>query len=288
MIKVIVLGTAQDGGVPHLGCRAPYCARARRDLAFARRVACLAIIDTEARRSYLIDATPDVRGQLDALAAHPDMPARSDRNPVDALILTHAHIGHYTGLVQFGKEVLATHGLPVYCTVAMSDFLIHNGPWAQLVRDGHITLRVFDEQAELFLTDNLTVRPFRVPHRQEWSDTLGIEIEGPSQKLIYITDIDRWSDWVRDVHEAVSGCDIALLDGTFFSGDELPGRDMSTVPHPLISETMERLADLTASRHIAFTHLNHTNPVQDADSAQRHDLEALGFHVVDELQEFVL
>lgn len=128
MIRLIVLGTAQDGGVPQLGCEQSYCQRARRAPSFARWVACLGVIDTAAQKSFLIDATPDIRAQLDYLTHHPDAPRRTNRNPVDGLVLTHAHIGHYTGLIQFGKEVLATRQLPTYCTERMSKFLNQNGP----------------------------------------------------------------------------------------------------------------------------------------------------------------
>lgn len=288
MIKVIVLGTAQDGGVPQAGCRQPYCERARRDPSFARAVASLAVIDTTARRTFLVDATPDARNQIDYLLHHPDYPPRPDRNPVDGVILTHAHIGHYAGLVQFGNEVMATSRMPVYCTRSMAAFLRENGPWAQLVRDDFLSLHASDAPAELRLTDRLLVRTFLVPHRQEWSDTIALEIRGETRRLLYMPDIDHWDQWQEDVQQIVRQGDIALLDGCFYSGDELPGRDMDKVPHPLISDTMARLAALAASRCIVFTHLNHTNPVQEAESPQRRAVEAAGFHVAAERQEFVL
>ncbi len=246
MIKLIVLGSAQDGGVPHLGCTQEFCERARRDASFARWVACLALMDTEAQRSFLIDVTPDVRSQLDYLTTHRDMPPRTSRNPVDGVILTHAHIGHYAGLIQFGKEVMATHQLPTYCTASMRDFLRNNGPWAQLVRDEHLSIYPIIEQQTIRLTDHLTIRPSLVPHRHDWSDTIGLELIGPSKRVLYIPDVDRWSDWELDIRDVVSRCDIALLDGCFYSADELPGRDMSQVPHPLITETMERLTPTLA------------------------------------------
>ncbi|MBI3734081.1 MAG: MBL fold metallo-hydrolase [Chloroflexi bacterium] len=286
MIKLLVLGTAQDGGIPHLGCRQPYCERARRDPHLARWVACLGLIDTEARRSFLIDATPDARPQLDYLTAHPDAPARQDRNPVDGLILTHAHIGHYTGLIQFGREVMATRQMPTYGTARMGRFLIENGPWAQLVRDGHLSLREITDQQPARLTDRLTITPFLVPHRQEWSDTIGLEIAGPQKRVIYIPDIDRWDDWNRDIREVVAACDIALLDGCFYSADEVGGRPLAEIPHPLIPDTMERLAAL--SERVYFTHLNHTNSAADRASAQRREIEARGFRVAEDRMEFAL
>jgi len=285
MIRLVVLGTAQDGGVPQLGCQQPICVRAHRDASLARWVACLGLIDDEAQQVFLVDATPDIRPQLDYLSSLVSWP-RTKRNPVDGVILTHAHIGHYTGLIQFGKEVMATRDLPTYASACMSAFLLQNGPWSQLARDKHLSLRVLNDQQSIQLTNDLAIKPILVPHRNEWSDTIGLEISGPSRRIIYIPDIDRWSDWERDVREVVAACDIALLDGCFYSGDELPGRDMSQVPHPMISESLHILGE--CAEKVYFTHLNHTNPAIDRDSSQRQEIEARGFHVAEERMEFAL
>lgn len=285
VIQLIVLGTAQDAGVPQLGCNCERCQRARHDARFARWVACLGLIDTDARQTFLIDATPDIRPQLEYLLQRTNLAGRDGPNLIDGVILTHAHIGHYTGLVQFGKEVMAKRQLPTYCTERMASFLRSNGPWAQLVRDEHITLSILTDNQNVRLTNELTLRPFLVPHRQEWSDTIGLEIIGPHKCVLYIPDIDRWSDWNCDVRAAVSQCDLALLDGTFFSGDELPGRDMSSVPHPHITDSMERLAGLGG---VHFTHFNHTNPALDSNSPQFKEIQARGFHIAEDKMEFQL
>ena len=258
MVKLIVLGTAQDGGVPQLGCAHRYCERARRDPVFARAVACLGLVDESAQRTYLIDATPDVRAQLDYLCAQACRQGNT-QNPLDGLVLTHAHVGHYTGLIQFGKEIMSTRQMPIYASACMIAFLMQNEPWSQLIRDGHLLPLVIEPEQNVRLTDRLAVRPFTVPHRDEWADTLGLEIIGPSQRVLYIPDIDRWNDWECDIRQAVAGCDLALLDGCFFSGDELPGRDISRVPHPFIPDTLTLLAEHANKVH--FTHLNHTNPL---------------------------
>ncbi len=285
MVRLVVLGTAQDGGVPHLGCRQPYCERARREPAFARRVSCLGLIDEEAQKAFLVDATPDVRTQLDELSALIGW-TRATRNPVDGLILTHAHVGHYAGLIQFGKEVMATKQLPTYASAFMIGYLMQNGPWAELVRDEHLAMRALDDGTTVNLSARLSIKPLLVPHRDEWSDTLGLEISGPARRALYVPDIDRWSDWALDLSEVVARCDLALLDGCFYSGDELPGRDMSKVPHPLIPDTMSRLNG--QAEKVYFTHLNHTNPAIDPESRQRREIEARGFHVAGEGQAFEL
>ena len=285
MVTLIVLGTAQDGGVPQLGCWHRYCARARRDPSFARTVACLGLVDESAQRTYLIDATPDIRAQLDYLSAKVGW-SRTKHNPVDGLILTHAHVGHYAGLIHFGKEVMASSQVLTYASACMIEYLMQNGPWSALIRDGHLLPCELEPGQVVQLTERLAIRPLAVPHRDEWADTLGIEIIGPNRRVLYIPDIDGWSEWEYDVRQVVARCDLALLDGCFYSGDELPGRDMSKVPHPPIRDSLTLLAEQAVK--VYFTHLNHTNPAIDPDSPERHTIEAAGFHVAAERAEFEL
>jgi pyrroloquinoline quinone biosynthesis protein B len=285
MFRLVVLGTAQDGGVPHLGCKQAYCERARRDATFARRVACLGLIDDAGGRLFLIDATPDIRSQLDLLAELSGR-ERTSRNPIDGVILTHAHIGHYTGLVQFGKEVMATRQLPVFASSCMLAYLKQNGPWSKLISDEHLSPRVLVDGQPEQLTEQVAVRPMLVPHRDEWADTIGLEIRGRTQRALYIPDIDRWSDWKHDIRAVVADCDLALLDGCFFSADELLGRDMSQVPHPLMQDSLSLLKEQAGK--VYFTHLNHTNGAIDPDSNERRTVESAGFHVAEERQIFVL
>jgi len=258
--RLVVLGTAQDGGMPHLGCERGPCAAARRGERRAEKVACLGL--TDGKRGYLLDATPDFPAQVHALGV---------RVP-DGVFLTHAHVGHYAGLIHLGKEVLGARGVPLYATARMREFLARNAPWSALVADGHVDLR---DGAAVDL-GGLRVTAVPVPHRAEFTDTVGYLVEGPRARALFIPDVDRWEDWDRDLRAAVEGVDYAFLDGTFLSGDELPGRDMSKVPHPLVTDTMRRLEGLGA--RVWFLHLNHTNPLLDAPRP----VEARGFHVARE------
>jgi pyrroloquinoline quinone biosynthesis protein B len=226
---------------------------ARHDPAQRRMVACLALIDHQAGASWLIDATPDLPRQLDLLAAH------APNCPLAGFILTHAHIGHYTGLIHLGREVMGTTGMPLFVTPTMATFLTSHGPWSQLVSLGNVALRPISPDRPVALTPNLRVTFVPVPHRAEFSDTVAILVEGPTQRLWYCPDIDRWQAWDRTLADVLSGVDIALLDGTFFSGDELPGRDMSVIPHPAVTETVALLAG--SSHSVGFIHLNHSNPL---------------------------
>ncbi len=287
---VRVLGTAQDGGFPHVACDCSRCQRARREPGARRRIASLALVVPNTG-IYLIDATPDLREQLDALADVRNLePGRVDRSPVDGVLLTHAHIGHYLGLAFFGFEAVHTHDLPAFCTPRMAAFLRTNGPWDQLVRLGNVALREVAPGESLPLAAGIRVTPIRVPHRDEYSDTVGYRIEGPSRRLLYVPDTDSWRAWDRPPTEVLADMDIALLDGTFFSLDELPGRDVATIGHPLIRDTMDLLGERVTSGHLEvfFTHLNHSNPALEPESAARAEIERRGFHVLADGQEFQL
>lgn len=277
----MVLGTAQDGGIPHLGCRCVNCERARRDPTQARLVASLALADLTERKLFLVDASPDIRPQIDmALNLFPP-PAPRLAEVLAGVLLTHAHIGHYTGLMFFGYESMSTRQLPVYSSERMAAFLTDNGPWSQLVRLENIVLRTSTPGQRIPLTASLSAHPFQVPHRDEYTDTVGFEIAGPSRSLLYIPDIQRWEAWDRSIEEALTAVDVALLDGTFFGPDDLPGRDMSAIGHPLMVDTLHRVRNMPEADRpeVLFTHLNHTNPALDPAGEARHEIEAAGARV---------
>ena len=262
-----VLGIAQDGGVPQAGCHKSCCTSGRHE-----RVASLAIVDPGSHRWWLIDATPDFPSQLAAMAA--EAPACS----LAGIFLTHAHIGHYTGLAHLGREAMGARGMPVWAMPRMRDFLTANGPWGQLVTLANIELRPLAADSTIALGDSLRVTPFRVPHRDEYSETVGFRIDGPRGAVVYLPDIDKWERWDRRIEDVTAGASAAYLDGTFFDAAELPGRDMSEIPHPFIVESLLRFASLTAAERtrIRFIHLNHTNRAGIAGTAERKRVVAAG------------
>lgn len=283
-VRAMVLGTAQDGGIPHIGCRCPNCERARRDPSQARLIASLALADLEERKLFLIDASPDIRPQVDrALGLFPPpVPALMD--VLAGVLLTHAHIGHYTGLMFFGYESLAARRLPVHCSSRMAEFLVGNGPWSQLIRLENISLRTFKPGERIRLTASLAAIPVPVPHRNEYTDTFGFEIVGPTRSLLYIPDIQSWEAWERPLDRALRATDVALLDGTFFGVDDLPGRDMTEIGHPLVIDTIRRMKNVSAADRatVLFTHLNHTHPALDPAGKARQAIEASGARLAEE------
>jgi pyrroloquinoline quinone biosynthesis protein B len=267
--EAIVLGVAQDGGVPHLGCRQTLCVEARRDPAKRRLVAALGVVDPTAGKRFLIDATPDFAEQTEILGGLPD-----------AILLTHAHIGHYLGLAQLGREVVNAREIPVYATASMAKFLRENKPWSRLVDRRNIVLQEIEAGREFTLTESLRATAIRVPHRDEDSDTVAYLLRGPRRRVLWLPDIDRWEKWDRRPEDFAADGDLTMfLDGTFFSADEIPGRAIADIPHPLVPDTVARLAagGRPAAR-VLFVHLNHTNRLF-WDTAAAKDLEAKGFGV---------
>lgn len=288
-VLVKVLGTAQDGGLPQAACYCPHCQRARRDRSFRRLVTSIAIINERSKEIYLIDATPDIREQLDILFAAGWLQERGKRNPVDAILLTHAHMGHYSGLVHLGREAASTRELAVYCSESMADFIESNGPWSLMVKLDNIRLNRIKAGKIIKLEEEVSFRAIAVPHRAEFTDTMAFEIVGPKKSLLYLPDIDRWEPVEKEIREILSRVDYAFLDGTFYSADELPGRDISEIPHPLISHTMNLFEDVVKKTKcsIYFTHLNHTNRLLDDGEAMT-QLQKRGFKIAEEEMELIL
>ena len=247
--QLVVLGIAQDGGMPHAGCEKSPCTDVYQGKRPAEKVSCLGLLNRDLGLAYMVDATPDFPAQLQALTG--------GKAP-DGIFLTHAHIGHYTGLMYLGKEAMATKVVPVYGTEKMNAFLKSNGPWSLLVENGYIELRTLTPDHAVELPGGLRITPMLVPHRDEFTDTVGFLIEGPRAKALFIPDIDKWEKWNRSLRELANEVYYLLVDGTFASMEELPGRDISQVPHPLMSETRALLEGTRAK--LWFIHLNHSNP----------------------------
>jgi len=272
---VVVLGVAQDAGHPQAACRKTCCDRAWSDPAARHRVASLGIVDPHSGQRWMIDATPDLPDQLRALA---DVGPPTARDRVDGVFLTHAHMGHYSGLLHLGREAVGAAGVPVFAMPRMRTFLEKNGPWSQLVTLENIVIEPLDPATPITLTPSLTVQPIVVPHRDEFSETVGFVVRGPTSSVLWLPDIDKWETWDRRIEDLIASVDAAFLDGTFYADGEV-GRPMAEIPHPFISESMARFAALPAAERskIRFVHFNHTNPVLDPESAASKQVQEQGF-----------
>ncbi len=274
---ITVLGIAQDGGYPQAGCNAEHCLRHWRGEEKKRQVVSLGLTDQASGQNWLFEATPDFTAQLKQLQQ-----ASGSAN-LSGIFLTHAHMGHYAGLLQLGREAMGTQGMPVYVMPKMKQFLETNAPWSQLVSLGNIKLVLIEADTPIQLASNLQVTPMKVPHRDEFSETVGYRIETAEKSLLFIPDIDKWPLWDRDIRAEVARVDVALLDATFNEEGELPNRNMSEIPHPFISETISLFSSLSESekQKVKFIHFNHTNPLI-FEGPEREKVKNLGFGVATE------
>ena len=272
--RVRVLGIAQDGGHPQAGCTLSCCA----DPAVSHLVSCLGVLDGEKR--WLVDCTPDLPRQLRDVGGP----------PLHGILLTHAHMGHYTGLLHLGPEAWAPAGVPVYVMPGMRAFLEANAPWSSLMSEGHIALVDLREGEAVSLSERVRATPWLVPHRGPWTETVAFELRGPKRGVLFVPDIDRWGDWERDIAEVLQGVDVAYLDASFFELGEHDRRDSAEILHPLVRDTMDRLqsqpAELRAK--VRFLHINHSNPLLDPGSAAFREVHERGYRVAVEGEEIEL
>jgi pyrroloquinoline quinone biosynthesis protein B len=265
--SLVILGTIQDAGSPQLDCHEECCEPLHSHPDPSRMVVSIGIIDPENKKKFILEASPDMSEQLADLSEYENF---SESDIPDGVLLTHAHIGHYSGLMEFGKEAKNTNQVPVYAMPRMKKFLSSNGPWDQLVKTENIKIQNLKNEQATQLTSNFSIVPFLVPHRDEYSETVGFKIIGPRKSALFIPDIDKWEKWEKDIVEEVSKVDYAFLDATFYDMGELPNRDMAEVPHPLIIETTHIFIDepISERQKIHFIHFNHTNPIlKDSSSA---------------------
>jgi len=277
---ILVLGIAQDGGYPQMGCNRKCCARTWENDSLKRWVVSLALVDPGSKKWWLFEATPDIREQLHYFQkltqnGYSFLPA--------GIFITHAHIGHYTGLMQLGREVMNTKDVPVYTLPKFARFLETNGPWSQLVKLNNIALNPLSADSAIKLTESISVSAFAVPHRDEYSETAGFKIITGTKKYLFIPDINKWDLWGRNIVDEVKAADVALLEATFYDGTELAARSLATVPHPFVVETMKLFQnqDSATRSKIHFIHFNHTNPLL-WDGGKRNEIEKAGYRLSDQ------
>ena len=268
-----ILGVVQDGGMPHLGNNKTCCENIKKD----KYVTSLMLINNENNESFLFDASPDINKQLNFMG---------DRIKKDlkGIFLTHAHIGHYTGLMYFGREALNSKLVNVYAMPRMKKFLEENGPWSQLVSLQNISIIELSNESKISIDSNVIVQPVEVPHRAEFSETVGYKIYGPNKTALFIPDIDKWYLWEKSIVDEIKQVDYAIIDATFYDSKEVNYRDISEIPHPFVTESMDLFdsIDIKEKNKIYFIHLNHTNPLLNEQSKQYKSVITKGYNVAKE------
>jgi len=280
---ITLLGTAQDGGRPQVGCVEDCCKDLSHDE--SRWPVSLGILD-KSGRGHIIDTSRHLGEQL-RLWYHP---------PLASVLLTHAHFGHTDGLGLLGRETMNLKGIDLHVSASMHELIEKTPQWAIMQDQGVFSTHIFCSGKEISLGLGLIVEPIEVPHRAELSDMHAFVIRGPSKSLLYLPDHDSWKDTLqahgvstmRDWFTLLR-IDIALLDGTFWSYDELPPNRQQGVPHPPVKEQIKELGVRRASDpEIYFIHLNHTNPLNRQDSDELCLVRAAGWDVCTQGQQFIL
>ncbi len=279
MAVVTLLGVAQDGGRPQPGCIRQCCqGLTEKD----RRSPVSLGIETSKGMTLLVEATRDLGRQLRMI----------EKPGIDHLFLTHAHLGHVDGLGLFGRETMSARNIQLHCSPSMQALVEATPAWNQLLKQNVFEFSAFP-RVEI---DDVVVEFIQVPHRAELSDMHAIIIRGETRSILFLPDHDTWDETlsayrcnsVREFLEKFD-IDVALLDGTFWSGGELKGRDMSVVPHPTVEESLRRLGHRRdGDPEISFIHLNHTNPLYNSNSDESKQLRESGWSIGFESQEFIL
>jgi pyrroloquinoline quinone biosynthesis protein B len=278
-----ILGVAQDAGVPQAACGSENCDEARRDPAKVRYATSFALVGSNGE-TYLFEATPDLRPQLDRVLQLGELRGRAEqgRKLLDGVFVTHAHMGHYSGLLHLGFEAAHSQGVPVYGSERMMAFLRDNQPWRQLLDLENLIATTLGPERVQQLADGVRVFAIAVPHRDELSDTVAWRIEGPERTLLFMPDCDPWSRWKErgfELEPMLEGVDTFLVDATFYSGDELPGRDLTKIGHPMVRDSMELFGERVARKEleVVFIHFNHSNPLLRAGGPEAGALREAGF-----------
>ena len=256
MVKVTLLGIAQDGGRPQAGCNKPCCDSIQRDH-WSYPVS-LGIVG-DGGKGHLIEASRHLTDQLEIWG----------HNQISDVWLTHAHLGHVDGLGLFGKETMGKIGLNLHLSASMLN-LVHNNPfWKSLLDQKVFKPKQFSNGEVIDTESRFAIQAIQIPHRDELSDMHAFLVKGEKKNLLFLPDHDTWEETLK-FHEvdtiraflAKYSVDIALIDGTFWSSNELSGRFQHEVPHPPVRLTVEMLGERREEDpEILFIHLNHTNPL---------------------------
>jgi pyrroloquinoline quinone biosynthesis protein B len=289
-VKIVLLGTAAGGGVPQWNCACRLCVAARSGSPTvpARSQDCIAVSAT-GRHWYLVNVSPDIRAQL-AGTPHLAPGPQPRATPIRGILLTDAELDHTAGLLLLREGA----GLAVWAPASVIGALSTDFPVRDIVYRYHgwtwhaIGSTAFDlgEPADGVLRCRafpLHDKPPRYAEQRSGPWAVAYRIEDPATGgvLVYAPCLGTWP---AGFDEFVTGADCVLLDGTFYSADELAPttggqRGMGHLP---ISGADGSLAALRRHPDIRwiYTHLNNTNPLLDNESPHLRELWAAGADVL--------
>ena len=297
-MKIRVLGSAAGGGFPQWNCNCRNCSGLRAGTLRARRrtQSSVAVCGDERASWVLVNASPDVLGQL---AAHPDLqPARAPRDTaIAAIVLVDGQIDHTTGLYMLRES---TRPLSVWCTdAACADLTRGNPIFAVLRHYCGIEQHSLATDGREFAIDGAAGVLWRAlavpgkpapysPHREAPvpGDNVALVIRDARSKrsLVYAPGLGAMDEVVW---QAMQEADCVLVDGTFWTDEEMVtlglsrkrAREIGHLPQSGSGGMLEWLERLPPATRRILIHVNNTNPILDEDSAERAELTRRGVEV---------
>lgn len=297
-LKIIVLGSAAGGGFPQWNCNCTHCAavRAGRPGYRARTQSSIAVGGPD--DWLLVNASPDVLQQIRQTPAL--QPARALRDSgIAAVLLCDAQVDHTTGLYLLRERRGA---LPLWCTDPVFDDLTRGNPVLGVL--GHycgVERSAVPLDGSAFVVpkvEGLRIRALPVPgkpppysprrERPTRGDNVGFVFEAPSgRRAFYAPGLERIDP---DAWDAMSVADVVMVDGTFWSDDEMVTLGVSSKRGSEIGHLaqdgrngqggmLSHLAKLPATTRKVLIHINNTNPILDENSPERRACEAVGVEV---------
>ena len=274
IVKIVILGTGQDAGIPQVGCSCANCEAARKYPSRSRTGPSIALVSPDGSGFYLVDASTNFTKQVDYLLGNH---VKGGFGALKGIFITHVHLGHIMGLGMLGREASEQSGVEVYAPPGVIGFLEKNMPFKEMILRKNIIPNSIMPGQELPLFENSSIAPFQVPHRPDAITTYAYLVKRGEERVLYLPDTDEITP---DIIDLVSKSDTAIVDGTFYSNDEISTRDITEIPHPFMKDSIPLFKD--SDTRIIFTHINHTNPVNDPVSEASGDVLQSRFEVARE------
>jgi pyrroloquinoline quinone biosynthesis protein B len=298
-VQILVLGAAAGGGFPQWNCNCGNCRRARaNDPAAPARTQSSLAVSADGQRWLLLNASPDLRQQIHAT---PQLHPKADRrhSPIAAAVLTNGDVDHVAGLLSLresqplalyaAKRVLGVMDSNPIFNVLNPDFVVRqdvplNQPVSVAAKDGtplglSVTAFAVPGKVALYLED----RNAGPGLGTQVGDTIGLEIAADDNRFFYLP---ACAAMPPELARRINGAKLVFFDGTLWRDDEMIAAGVGTktgqrMGHMSISGTdgtLAAFAPLGVGRKV-FVHINNTNPVLLADSAERAEAEAAGWEI---------
>ncbi len=285
-MKVTVLGSAQDGGFPEWDCNCLNCRLSRQNALKFRFRSSLAV-ESENGCIVVLDASPDLKSQISMLRPYSRRISEAYAGrvaPIDAILITHAHWGHIMGLLELSAGY--PFKIPVYCSHYVASIIRSSRIFKSLVDGNFIDIIEFGDGDVLDVVDwrgrrtGLKFEAFKVPHREDFTDTYGFKVFDKKSSIVYIPDIKTLSN---NILSRIEGSNALFFEGTFYWEDELwrisgIRRTSTELGHIPMVESLSILKELQVNLKY-YIHLNHTNPTLRSNSDERRTIEKAGLKI---------